>query len=150
MLQHQEPQHYSNPFIFGVDKAKLVFAIIDAAPITGQKFFFVADEDLNNQTIKGISLVDSSALSGSQFAGYNIVTTIASITMTLYNDKNNVVIDTLPVSILAITTNVFVPGRNGKKFKTKFKVNLGSSYVQWNGPPALITYPAVVPFMFYF
>jgi ATP-dependent Lon protease len=39
---------------------------------------------------------------------------------------------------------------NGKKFKTKFKVNLGSSYVQWNGPPALITYPAVVPFMFYF
>lgn len=150
MLQTQTPEYYSNPFIFGINNAKLVFCIINAAPVTGQKFFFVADEYLNNKTIKGISLVDSSALSGTQIADYNIVTVPTSITLSLYNDKNSLVIENLPISILSITSNVFVPGRNGKKFKTKFKVNLGSSYIQWNGPAALITYPAVVPFIFHY
>jgi hypothetical protein len=152
MLVHQLPEHYYNPYIFGVNNAKLVLCIINAAPTTGQKFFFTADEDLNNKTIRGISLVDTSSINSLiQLSGYNLMGNENYITMSLYNDKNNVIIDNLPISILSLTSNVFVPGRFGKKFKTKFKVNLGSSYLQWNfAVGSLINYPAVVPFVFYY
>lgn len=151
MLQNQTPEYYSNPFIFGVNNCKLAFIIFNTPPAWNEIQYFVADEDLNGKTIKGISLADISALSGTAFANYTILNPANYLTLTLKNEKNVVVVDNLPVALLSITSNAFVPGRYGKKFKTKIKTNIGGSFVKWglNSAP-ILNYPAVLPFVFYY
>jgi hypothetical protein len=155
MLQHQTPEYYYDPFVFGVSNSKLVPVFINvtspAIPTKGTQFFFFSDEDLNGKTIKGIALADATSLANSPFSGYNAATLdFAVVTLTIANEKGNVIINDLPISILGIANNVFVPGRGGKKFKTKFKMNLKNSFIRYNNNPVGSVYPAVLPFIFYY
>lgn len=151
MLQHQYPEYYSNPYIFGIGQCKLLPIYINAQPVAGEQFYFYADEDLNGKTIKGISLVDTTSIGGTLFPGYTVVTLdFAKITLTIAGHKNEVLINDLPISLLSIATNVLVPGRTGKKFKTKIKMNLGNSFIRFNAAAATASYPAVLPFVFYY
>lgn len=151
MLQNQIPKYYSNPFIFGVNQCKLVPIFVNAAPTAGEQFYFYADEDLNGKTIKGINLIDTTSVGGTLFPGYTILTLdFINITLTIAGSTGAVVINDLPVSILGIANNVFVPGRGGKKFKTKIKMNLSNSFIRFNAAAITTTYPAVLPFVFYY
>jgi hypothetical protein len=151
MLQNQTPEYYSNPFIFGIGQSKLVPIFINAAPTAGEQFYFYADEDLNGKTIKGINIADVTAVGGDLFPGYTILTLdFAKITLTIAGSNGGVVINDLPVSILSIANNVLVPGRGGKKFKTKIKMNLSNSFIRFNAAASTTTYPAVLPFIFYY
>jgi hypothetical protein len=151
MVAHQTPEYYYNPYLFGVGQSKTVFILINAAPVAGEQFYFYADEDLNGKTIKGISLIDVTSIGGTLVPGYTVLTLdFAKITLTIAGPNNEVVINDLPVSILSIANNVLVPGRGGKKFKTKFKMNLGNSFIRFNAAASTVTYPAVLPFVFYY
>lgn len=151
MLQSQTPKYYTNPFIFGIGQCKLVPIYINAQPTAGEQFYFFADEDLNGRTIKGISLVDTTSIGGTLFPGYTVVTLdFAKITLTIAGETGSVVINDLPISLLSIATNVLAPGRTGKKFKTKIKMNLANSFIRFNAAAATASYPAVLPFVFYY
>ena len=151
MLQNQTPEYYSNPFIFGIGQCKLVPIFVNAQPIAGEQFYFYADEDLNGKTIKGINIADTTSLGGTLFPGYTILTVdFAKITLTIAESNGSVAINDLPISILSFANNVLVPGRGGKKFKTKIKMNLTNSFIRFNAAATTVTYPAVVPFIFYY
>ena len=151
MVAHQTPEYYYNPYIFGVGQSKTVFILINAAPVAGEQFYFYADEDLNGKTIKGISLIDTTSIGGTPVPGYNLATLdYIVVTLTISNEKGNVIINDLPISILGIANNVFVPGRGGKKFKTNFKMNLANSFIRYNANPVGTVYPAALPFVFYY